>query len=200
MLIEIDRDLWTCERPLKFLGVEVGCRMTVVRLSGGRLLLHSPVRPDEALRREVDALGQVRWVIAPNRFHHLFAGDWLAAYPSAEGYAAPGLAKKRPDVRFAGVLGDEPAGWGDEVSQVAWRGSPALNEVAFLHQPSRTLIVADLVHNVGDEKPLLSRVFYGLLGQAVLEFECRDRHAVDEQAEVERALSLVAAVTELSRD
>src|SRR2546423_388073 len=105
MLIEIDRDLWVCEQPLKFLGVEVGCRMTLARLPGNQLLLPSPVRPDAALRAEVDTLGAVRWVIAPNRFHHLFVGHWLAAYPNAQAYAAPGLPKKRPDVRFAAVLG-----------------------------------------------------------------------------------------------
>ena len=46
---------------------------------------------------------------------------------------------------------------------------------------------------------LLDRVVDGLLGQAVLQLEGRDRQAVDEQAEVERELRLVAAVAQLAR-
>ena len=47
---------------------------------------------------------------------------------------------------------------------------------------------------------LLHRVVYGLLGEAVLEFEGRNGQAVDEQGEVEGKLGLVPAVAELLRD
>ena len=43
-------------------------------------------------------------------------------------------------------------------------------------------------------------VFDCLLGQAVLELECGDRQAVDEEAQVERELRFVAAVPELPGD
>jgi hypothetical protein len=165
MMTPIDQNLWICDQKLKFLGVEVGTRMTVMRLPGERLLLYSPARPLPELRAAVDQLGTVSWLVSPNRFHHLFVKDWMEAYPKAEAHGAPGLAKKRPDVAFTAVLGDVPAaGWAADIEQVAWQGAPAMNEVAMLHRPSRTLVVADLVHNVGAEKPWLSRVFYGALG------------------------------------
>ena len=41
---------------------------------------------------------------------------------------------------------------------------------------------------------LLDRILDGLLGEAVLELERGDRQAVDEEAEIERELRLVAAV------
>ena len=47
---------------------------------------------------------------------------------------------------------------------------------------------------------LLNGVLDRLLGQAVLQLEGGDRQAVDEQAEVERELRLVAAVAELPGD
>ena len=47
---------------------------------------------------------------------------------------------------------------------------------------------------------LLDRVLDRLLGEAVLQLEGGDRQAVDEQAEVERKLRLVAAVAELPGD
>ena len=47
---------------------------------------------------------------------------------------------------------------------------------------------------------LLDGVLDGLLGQAVLQLERGDRQAVDEQAQVEGELRLVAAVAQLARD
>ena len=44
------------------------------------------------------------------------------------------------------------------------RGMPRLNEVVFLHRASRTLVVTDLVFNLGAEMPLLSRVLLKLNG------------------------------------
>ena len=66
-------------------------RMAVVRLAGGGLWIWSPVALSEALRREIDALGEVRWLVAPNSLHHLFLAEWRAAYPKAKLYGAPGL-------------------------------------------------------------------------------------------------------------
>ena len=67
-------------------------RMAVMRVGDG-LALWSPVQPLPALRDAVSALGAVRWLVAPNRLHHLFLGDWAAAFPAAEIRAAPGLAE-----------------------------------------------------------------------------------------------------------
>ena len=55
---------------------------------------------------------------------------------------------------------------------------------------ARVAVALVLLDGVGDR----------LLGQAVLQLEGGDRQAVDEQAQVERALRLVAAVAELARD
>ena len=54
----------------------------------GRVLAAGP-------RAEVEALGQVTQIVAPNHLHHLFLPDWAAAWPEARLHAAPGLRKKR---------------------------------------------------------------------------------------------------------
>ena len=60
-----------------------------------------------------------------------------------------------------------------------------------LEQPlARVAVALVLLHGILDR----------LLGQAVLQLEGGDRQPVDEQAEVERALRLVAAVAELAGD
>ena len=50
-------------------------RMTVVRLSNGDLLLHSPVKFDERLANELHGLGTVRHLVSPNQFHYAHIGD-----------------------------------------------------------------------------------------------------------------------------
>ena len=62
---QLDSDLWITDSPLRFLGVEMGARMTVVRLPDGKLLLHSPIAPTPELVREVEALGPVAFLVRP---------------------------------------------------------------------------------------------------------------------------------------
>jgi hypothetical protein len=195
MLRELAPDLWVTERPLRFVGIEVGTRMTTIRLADGSLFLHSPVPLDAELRSQLDEKGHVRFAVAPNRFHHLFAGEVRAAYPDAKLYAAPGLEKKRTDVAWDGVLGDEPAeGWAGQIEQVFFRGFPFANEVAFCHPASRTLITADLVFNIGPESAALTRTAFRLAGSygrvattALERFGIRDRLAAS--ASLERILA-----------
>jgi hypothetical protein len=93
---------------LPFVRAEIGTRMTIVRLVEGGLLVHSPVKLDAQFRRSIDALGKIRAIVAPDKLHHLFIRDYIAAYPEARVYAAPGLPRKRPDLRFDDILSDTP--------------------------------------------------------------------------------------------
>ncbi len=138
-------EIWTCAHPLKMLGLELGTRMTVVRLEDGGLWVCSPIGVDDTLRRALDDLGEVRWVVAPNRFHHLFVGDFAAAYSDAQLLCCPGLQKKRSDIAWHGTVGNDSR-WKD-IEELGDLGFSMIDEVVFLHRPSRTLIVTDLVMN-----------------------------------------------------
>lgn len=126
--------------------------MTVVRLASGFLLVHSPIRPTDAMREELSRLGEVRFIVAPNKYHHLYAGEFAAAFPDARLYIAPGLQEKRKDLRFHGILSDEPEPyWEDSLMQHVFQGIPAVNEVVFFHPESRTVIFTDLVFNFSSD-------------------------------------------------
>lgn len=142
-------DLWVAERSFRNGPFDVGTRMAVVRLRDGGLFLHSVVRLDRELRAGLDALGPVRAIVAPNRHHHLFAADYPAGYPDARLYAAPGLPRKRPDLKFAAELGDDaPELWRGDLQQLVFRGADFLGEVVFFHPASRTLLLTDLAFNI----------------------------------------------------
>lgn len=150
----LDDGLWVAEAPQRFFGVELGARTTLLRTSAG-LLLHSPVAATPDLVAAVDAIGPVRWLLAPNRFHHLHVGGWVAR--GVEPWCALGLREKRPDVAWAGdVAGGHP--FGSDVALVQTRSLALTNEVALVHRPTRTLVLTDLAFNLAPTAPLLTRV------------------------------------------
>lgn len=68
--------------------------MTVVRLSSGDLWVHSPIKLSESIAEQIDSLGSVKYLIAPNHLHHLFLSEWIAAYPNAEVLGTSEVIKK----------------------------------------------------------------------------------------------------------
>lgn len=142
-------DIWVAEGPVvSFYGFPYPTRMVLIRLSGGGLFVWSPIALTPELKAEVDALGPVAHLISPNKIHHLYMGEWKAAYPGAKLHASPGLAKRRKDLRFDGLLGDTPdPAWAADIDQVEMAGSFAMTEIVFFHRKSRTAIFADLIEN-----------------------------------------------------
>lgn len=156
----LGRDLWVATRPFRLLGcVEFGVRMTVIDVGDGRLLLYSPVALDDATHRALDEIGRVELVLAPSPFHHLWIGEYARAYPRAELFAAPGVAEKHRDVRFAAEIGETaPDSWPSVLQYVLFR--PVFNEVVVFHPPSRSLLVCDLAFNLPACGSLASRLFH----------------------------------------
>lgn len=150
-LVQFGSELWVCDGPtVPFaLGFGYPTRMAVVRLHNGSLFVWSPIPVTQELRDEVDALGPVRYLVSPNKLHHLFLADWAATYPAARVYASPGLRRRRKDLAFDADLCPAPdPQWADDLDQVMLRGSFAMTEVVFFHRPSGTALFADLIQNL----------------------------------------------------
>jgi len=163
MLSPLAPDLWEFDAPLTVLGMALGHRMTVARLPDGSLWLHSPAAYSFALAGELKKLGPVAHIVAPNCIHDTYLEGWFAAYPQARFHGAKGFSKYRPDLKFTDTLGDTlHQAWASVFDQHILRGMPRLNEIVFLHRASRTLILTDLVFNLGPDMPFLSRVLLRL--------------------------------------
>lgn len=166
----VAEDVWIVDSgPIRVLGMPLPVRMTIVRLSGGDLLLHSPTRFETGLMRQIGELGRIRHLVAPNVGHWTFLQDWQRHCPEAITWAAPGLRERR-QVRKSGLrldhdLGDAPTqDWAAEIDQVIIPGA-GFREVDFFHKPSRTLVLTDLVVNLEPEKlPFVARPGARLLG------------------------------------
>lgn len=147
MLEEFGPSLYIADGPtVPFLSFPYPTRMVVIRLSDGNAWIWSPVALTPELERAVEAIGPVRHIVSPNKIHHLFLREWAERWPDAKLYAPPGLAARKPEISFASELGEEadPA-WTKDLDQAVFRGSFAMEEVAFFHRRSRTAILCDLV-------------------------------------------------------
>ncbi len=138
--------LWLADGPcVSVAGFHYPTRMAILTLRDGRLLIWSPVALTETLRLDIQAMGDVHHILAPNHLHHLALADWATAFPQAKLHAAPRLRKKRPDLIFHADLTATPhPDWAGTVDQAVF---PTLiaDEVVLFHRPSGTALFCDLL-------------------------------------------------------
>lgn len=166
MLTQEAERFWIYEEPLRFLGFEIGRIMSVIQLSSGGLFIQSPSELTDELESALNELGEVRFVAPTSKLHgHLYMEQYREIYPNAELLAAPGLDGRRPDLVFDQLLGDIPdPRWATDIDQIAILGNRWLTEIAFFHQPSRTVILGDFGYHIGESSPLKTRVMARIAG------------------------------------
>nr|WP_302480085.1 DUF4336 domain-containing protein [Sphingomonas bacterium] len=128
-------------------GFRYPTKMAAIRLDDGTLFIWSPIALTDALRAAVDALGDVRWLIAPNTLHHLFVAEWQRAYPRAVLHAPLRLRKKRKDLNFTPIPVNDAAPWSRAIDHVTVGGNLITTEVVFFHKHSRTVLFTDLIQH-----------------------------------------------------
>jgi hypothetical protein len=147
------------ETPQRFSGMQLGTRMTVIRMKNSALFLHSPTKLTPALKKRLDELGRVAIIVCPNKLHHLYVNSYVDNYPNAKIYAAPGLEKKRKDIQFNGVLSDDSnEDWREEIDQMVFRGCFFMKEIFFFHKETKTLIITDFIQSIHSYHNLFERV------------------------------------------
>lgn len=146
--------IWTAEYPVRYSAIDFTARMTVIRLNDGKLFIHSPCELDAVVARQLNSLGTPAFIVAPGSFHHLHVASAQAAFPNAKVWICPGVERKQPNLHFDGFLSDQaPDAWSDTLDQYLVRGNRVIWEVPFFHKPSKTLILVDLIENIGDSTP-----------------------------------------------
>ncbi|OAA61617.1 hypothetical protein SPI_04476 [Niveomyces insectorum RCEF 264] len=152
--------------------VEVGGRCTVVRMTGGGVMVYSPVAytPEAAAAvKRLDGGQGVKYLVAPDLEHHIFLSEWARAYPGARLIGPQGLPEKRtatkganPKIRvddaFFAVLADNRTQPPYEPQPIApdFDADFALvyvdvhpnKEIVLLYRPEGILIEADLLFNL----------------------------------------------------
>ena len=99
-------NVYTADRPFYWNKIDVGCRMTIIRLSNNDLIIHSPVGLEPSLMEAINKLeGRVAHVISPNYEHVKYAKQWGEEFTDANMWGCPGLSGKEEEVRWTGEIG-----------------------------------------------------------------------------------------------
>jgi hypothetical protein len=145
--------------------------MTVIRLPNQDLVLISPILLKNGDRALLEALGTVRYLIAPNLFHHLYFEAVQQMYPQAETWGVTGLREKCPELTLDHLL-DHTGNFADTLEYLPFKGFGAIlpsgiqlaQETVFWHRPSRTLIITDIAFNFDDTFPFTTQLAARVLG------------------------------------
>jgi len=156
---KIAEHIWISEKDFSLMGADLGNRMTVIELNDNKLVLHSPHAYDQKTQELLDKIGTVQYIITPNRFHGLFANDWMTQYPSAEHYAVSEVRETFNEQPT--ILNDlDFSPWAPQLLMQPMVGMDKLNEYVFFHPLSQTLILTDLCFNIQKPGSLWSKVFF----------------------------------------
>lgn len=152
-LQSIGERIWMADGPIvDFYSAPYPTRMVIVQLEGDALWVWSPIKLNEAMQTEVEALGRPAHLVSPNKIHHLFLSGWHEKWPDALLWGPASTVRKRDDLPFQAPLEDvPPPEWGGDIDQAWFRGSFAMDEIVFFHRPSRTAIIADLIEAFSED-------------------------------------------------
>ncbi|HLT39680.1 MAG TPA: DUF4336 domain-containing protein, partial [Enhygromyxa sp.] len=172
MLDVIAPDLWASTQVLRLPGGLIfQARMTVIRLPSGGLVLHSPIAIDDALAAELATLGEVQEMISPNLMHDGFAVPGKQRYPRARLWASVALRDADGRSRSTKVPADAwldasdcEAAFERVLAVHPIEGAPKIGEVVFVHRPSRSLIVSDLLFHIDYPTNFMTRLALRLVG------------------------------------
>jgi hypothetical protein len=82
-------DIWLSDgSDVEVAGFRYPTRMVVIRLSGGRLFIWSPVSLSKTLRRQLQDLGEVQYLVAPNSLHQVVMAHGLPVESDGQAFIA----------------------------------------------------------------------------------------------------------------
>lgn len=165
MIVKHCEQLWTVCHDFKVVGIPMSTRMTLAKINGNEWAAISPVPLNESSVKEINEQGHVRYLIAPNNFHHLFIQDAQQYWPDAQLFIPASLTKKRPDLTTASILTKSANyAWCDELKPLHIGGSNAIEEFFFFHPASETLVITDVCFNLVQTKGLRQTLFATITG------------------------------------
>jgi hypothetical protein len=187
----IDKGLWCLNSHFLVWGCKGSIRMTVIETKSG-IILYSPVALSSAHLAEIGRLGAVTAIVAPNLFHHLYLRPCIESFPTARVFIPEGLAEKIGPIPGAEVMTNAPLfGVEDEIDHAIFKGH-RLRETVLFHQPTRTLITADLLYNFQPENTKVEKLFFRAIGcYGAPSAPFYHRFAVEDKASVKTLIAQV---------
>jgi hypothetical protein len=161
--IKLDDNLFTVVGPLHMPIGDFPRRMTVVRLSDGRLVIYSAMALDEPAMAELEAWGTPTFLVVPSDIHRLDIRAWKARYPQLIVIAPEG---SRAKIEAIVHVDQVEIDFGDPNLHFVTVPGTTGHEAALVLHTTRgsTLIVNDLIWNVADLPGFGGRLMHAIGG------------------------------------
>ncbi|GKY97298.1 hypothetical protein MPSEU_000688200 [Mayamaea pseudoterrestris] len=172
----VSNQLWTLDQKFGILNVQVPVRMTIMKLSGGGLLVYNPIAATKECLALVNDIcrthGPIKHILVGSVAleHKVYAGVFAQKFKDAQVWLTPGqysFPSNLPE-SFLGfpagrtrmmprTIEDAPQDWKQDLD-IAVLGpiisrDGAFAETVLLHKPTKTLVCTDTALQVTDEVP-----------------------------------------------
>lgn len=95
MIENVDENIWIVEGEcVDFYGFAYPTRSVVIKLNETDLWIWSPIKLNTALREFIDSVGVPKYLVSPNKIHHLFISEWTKVYSKATLWGPASTVKK----------------------------------------------------------------------------------------------------------
>jgi len=145
-VIPLENNLWIVDGRVPHMGLHR--RMSIIRLSDGRLVLHSVIAGKEELLKKIETLGEPAFMVVPNPYHRLDACFYQRRFPKLIVVCPKETTKQAKKV--ISVDGDFNLLPNDANLQIISIEGIRTGESGFLVNSNgqQSLIVTDLIFNV----------------------------------------------------
>jgi hypothetical protein len=138
---QLTDDIALISFPWRTLGIDFKRNITLLRLSDGRVIIHSSAPFTEQDVAAIQRFGQPAWLVEATLMHDTFSKEGRQAFPDLPYFAPDGFAQTSEIP--TSLLSTPPTDWAGEIDVFKLDGVRS-NEHTFFHRRSRTLVVADL--------------------------------------------------------
>jgi len=135
---KFDHGIYLRRYPMSLLGIKFGRNVTILPKASGELIIHSTAPFSAEDISQIFEFGDPKWILDATNFHDTFADHAASAFPDLS-YLTPNDFLEGPKHPF-----------GEEIEVIPVAGMPTINEFAFLHRESGTLVLADLIFNLDE--------------------------------------------------
>ena len=137
-------------------------RMTVVRIIGQRLIVHSGFALDEPEMARIESFGKPSFFIVPSALHRMDVKPWKQRYPELKIVCPPGARSRVEELVKVDTVAPD---FGDPaVHYTAVEGIARREGALVVNGPQgTTLVLNDLIFNVR-KQPGLAGFIFGMLG------------------------------------
>lgn len=142
----LSENLWRVEGDVPGMGLKRV--MSIIKRGDGRLVVHNAIALEPAAMAEIDAFGEVGFLIVPNGYHRIDAPRFAQRYPNAKVLCPPGATKSvAKKVRVDGSYESLPSDPNVRYATLAGMGDLE-GHVVVKSESGNTVIFNDAVFNM----------------------------------------------------